>query len=457
MIRETFNKVAIDKLDDLIYAKVPKPVVLKNGMSIGGGYLRPELNYTLPAMLVKEETLPAVWKNYTEMTTSICDRALELKCPEFMIELESLPPMTVYPKWGGENVKVIRDIMASYEAKHGLKSALRFTPVDMREGKQLKHLWRGPEWDQIMEVMELGCKAGADFLSIESVGGKEVHDEASMYCDIKKAAFALGVLRCTDMEKLWTGIVEIAEKNGKIAAGDSACGFANTAMVLAEQKYIPRVYGAAIRVMAAVSEMVAIECGAKGPHKDCGYEGVYMKAITGTPISTEGRMACHAHLSQVGNIALCLSDNWSNESIQNIKVLSGMAPTAGFEQLVYDCRMMNTARAKGQDVMIRDILADSDSTLDPHAYILRPDVVLEISKEMVKVEGHLARTKAAGLLALEAMKKGHAAGKLNLDPKELEWLDTLRADLEGVTENPDQLTKEMLPECENIRPELYDL
>ena len=89
------------------------------------------------------------------------------------------------------------------------------------------------------------------------------------------------------MNKLWTEITAIADKTGTIASGDTACGFANTAMVLAEKKYIPRVFAATVRVVSAVRSLVAAECGAKGPHKDCGYEGVYVKAIAGTPISME--------------------------------------------------------------------------------------------------------------------------------------------------------------------------
>lgn len=38
-----------------------------------------------------------------------------------------------------------------------------------------------------------GCAlAGADFLAIESVGGKEIFDSAIMTCDIEKTLFALG-------------------------------------------------------------------------------------------------------------------------------------------------------------------------------------------------------------------------------------------------------------------------
>ena len=71
-----------------------------------------------------------------------------------------------------------------------------------------------------------------------------------------------------------------------------------------------------------------------------------LKLLRNPHFNGGGTAAC-AHLSPVGNIAACVADLWSNESIQNIKLLSGMAPVVSFEQLIYDCRLMNTAAAKG--------------------------------------------------------------------------------------------------------------
>ena len=76
---------------------------------------------------------------------------------------------------------------------------------------------------------------------------------------------------------------------------------------------------------------MAYEAGAMGHSKDCAHEGLYIKAITGYPISTEGRSAAVAHLSPFRNVAVL----WSNESVQNIKLLGGMAPTVSMEQSSY--------------------------------------------------------------------------------------------------------------------------
>ena len=454
-----FRQTAYTDLDHFLYARAIHPVLLNNGMSIGGGTLYPEINFTLPSMNVEQGTMQEVLRQYREIITGVCERARDLECPGFVAEIETLPPMTFQPEWGESVCRAVVDIAKEYAEKFGVKSAVRITPNDIREGTELSHMWRGRHWESMLETFERCANAGADLLAIESVGGKETHDEAVISCDIQKSIFALSVLGCKDMNMLWSSIADIANRTGTVASGDTACGFGNTAMVLADRKYIPKVFAATVRVATAVRSLVAIEQGAKGPHKDCGYEGVYIKAITGTPIAMEGRTSACAHLSPVGNVAGCLADLWSNESTQNIKLLGGMAPTVAFEQLVYDCRLMNEASKRGANEarLLRDLLADSDSALDPQAYVLRPDVVLDISKKIVKETGYYNRTRRAAALALEHMKSAQAQGRLRLDKKELSWLDRLLDEVDDLPDTAEELTRRMLPQCDKLRPELYDL
>jgi methanol--5-hydroxybenzimidazolylcobamide Co-methyltransferase len=459
MSKQNYTKTAYDTCDDFIYGHAKNPVTLKNGLSIGGGVLYPEINFTLPPMQIEHDTMPEVIRQYREIAEGICERARALQVPGFVAEIETLPPMTFNPEWAIETCKTVVDIIKENEAKYGVLGAVRITPNDIREGPELEHMWRGAHWDNMLKTFEGCANAGAELLAIESVGGKEVHDDAVVNCDIAKSIFALSVLGCRDMNRLWSEIVSVAEKTGTVAAGDTACGFGNTAMVLADKNYIPKVFAATVRVMTAVRSLVALECGAKGPHKDCGYEGVYVKAVTGTPTAAEGRTAACAHLSSVGNVAICAADLWSNESVQNIKLLGGMAPVVSFEQLAYDCRMMNEATARGSDaaLLMRDICADSDSRLDPQAYVLRPDVVLELSKEIVKEDGYYKRTKKAASLALDAMRDGAEGGRLTLSDKELVWLENISEQLEELPDDEDAFIESMLPECDTLDPKKYDL
>ncbi|MDR0388099.1 MAG: hypothetical protein LBH57_08700 [Treponema sp.] len=458
-MKRDFNKTAYQNLDDFVFGKALYPVSLANGMQIGGGTVYPEINFTLPPMTIEQGTMKTVVENYRQIITGICERARELYVPGFVAEIETLPPMTFNPEWAEEVTKTVVDIIKDFEAKYGVKGAVRITPNDIREGSGLEHMWRGRHWDAILETFERCARAGADFLAIESVGGKEVHDDAIMYGDITKSVFALSVLGCRDMEKLWTEIVSIAEKTNTTASGDTACAFGNTALVLADRNYVSKVFAAVVRVMTAIRSLTAFECGAKGPHKDCGYEGVYVKAITGTPIATEGRTAACAHLSPLGNVAACLADLWSNESIQNIKLLGGMAPTVSFEQLTYDCRLMNGAAAKSRDAALelRDLHADSDSYYDPQAYVLRPDVVLRVSKELVAVQGHYERTKKAAELALREIETGYAAGKLMLSERERQSLEDLKEETGSLPGTEEELIRRIMDDCEKLDPKKYDM
>lgn len=456
-----FNKLAYKNVDDFIFGYSLHPVRLNNGLLIGGGRVIPELNYTMPPMTIDDSTIGKVLNQYRSMTEDACKRAVELYCKEFIIEAELLPPATYRPEWGAAIVAEIKEVLNRFEEENDFKSAIRLTPVDIREDLKSPHMWRGSHWDAIMETFERGANLGADMLSIESIGGKDIHDDATMFCELDKSIFSLGVLGVRDMHQLWGEISNIAASTGTISAGDTACGFANTAMVLADRGYIPKVYAAVVRVVSAVRSLAAIEAGAVGPHKDCGYEGVFVKAITGTPISMEGKSSAVAHLSPVGNIAACAADMWSNESIQNIKLLGGMAPTVSAEQLIYDCRLMNTATEKGADsaLLLRDLMADSDSYFDPQAYVLKPDVVLKLSEKIMTGDTPLERSKIAAYATIEVLKEASQSGELHVDEKETMWFDLLEQQLNSIPEDEDRFIGEMVDKCRNdkFKPEKYDL
>lgn len=97
--------------------------------------------------------------------------------------------------------------------------------------------------------------------------------------DLPMVIFSLCILGVRDMDFLWSRLDDIAQRHGVHCAGDTACGFGNTAMVLAEQRMIPRVFAATVRAITAVRSLVAYERGAVGPGKDCGYENPILKAI----------------------------------------------------------------------------------------------------------------------------------------------------------------------------------
>jgi methanol---5-hydroxybenzimidazolylcobamide Co-methyltransferase len=441
-----FEKLAVKSADELCFGRALYPLTTRRGMVIGGGTVYPELNFTLPAIAVEKATMPEVLQQYRQMISGALHRAVELEPPGLVVEFETLPPMTQVPQWGIDVTRVLADAMEDAYARHGLRSVLRATPNDTREFVRPPVMRSGELWENMLRTFEGCAEAGAELLSIESVGGKEVHDEALQAGDLPAVIFALCVLGVRDMQFLWTHIFEIAAKTGAKAAGDTACGFGNTAMVLAEQKLIPRVFAAVVRAVSAVRSLVAYECGAVGPGKDCGYENPILKAITGFPMAMEGKTAACAHFSPLGNIAAATCDTWSNESVQNVKLLGGMAPTCYLEQLVYDCRLMNEALKEGPDAakMMRRWLVQSDAALDPQAYVLTPYSVMTIARAIVEAPTPYARGRAAALAAISLLVEGAKAECLRLKQREVPWLERMRESVEELPEGEDQFISDMM-------------
>lgn len=438
--------LAIQNLDDFLYGLAPNPVTCGRGLELGRGAVVPEINFTLPAMTIDDASWPEVRRQYEEIIDGVSKRAVDLQVPGVLVEFETLPAMTNRPEWGLEIVEILATALREFHEKHGLKSALRFTPNDTRDFYSPSRMRSGQYWDAMKQSFDRAAAAGADLLSIESTGGKEVCDDALRFGDLRGLIFGLSVLGARDMQFLWTHMVDVCRKTNIVAAGDAACAFGNTAMILADQQFIPRILAAIVRVASVPRSLVAYRMGAQGPSKDCAYEGPYIKAITGVPISMEGRSSACAHLTHVGNIAQAVCDSWSNESVQYVRLLSAYAPTVSMEQLAYDCRLLNVASARSKEdaLRMRDLLVESDASLDPQAWVLRPDVVLKIAAEIEKEPTPYLQTKVAAWCAGEELASAVASGKVQINPREARWLDKLRKQIDSLPEKEEELIEEML-------------
>jgi methanol--5-hydroxybenzimidazolylcobamide Co-methyltransferase len=441
-----YASLAIADPIDLTFGVAPKPLTTRSGMVIGGGTVYPELNFTLPPMTIDLANMPDVRRNYEQIIDGALRRAAELAAPGVVIEFETLPPMTERPEWGLEIAEILLDGMEKEKSRSGLKSVLRMTPNDNREFERPPLMRHGRHWEAMLQLFEGSAAAGAELLSIESVGGKELHDEALVNGDIAASIFSLCILGVRDMRFLWTHLNNIAKKHGVFCAGDTACGFGNTAMVLAEQKIIPRVFAAVVRAVTAVRSLVAYECGAVGPGKDCAYENPILKTITGYPMAMEGKTSACAHRSPMGNLAAATCDTWSNESVQNIKLLGGMAPTVYMEQLIYDCRLMNRARAEGKNAArtLQRWLVESDVATDPQAFIISPETAVELARVIVGSGTHYHAGVAAARKAVSLMRDAHKAGQLRIAANEVKWLDAMDDTLDDLPESEDQFISQQL-------------
>ncbi len=442
-----YKRLTIDNADDLVFGFAPYPVKTPRGLFIGGGIVYPELNFTLPPIQICDENMGVIRQHYEEIITGALERAVHLHAPGVVFEFETLMEMTRNPAIGEDLVLRMNEICERYFANNGLKSEIRLTPNDLREFERPPRQRTSQHLETMFELFERGARAGGNLLSIESTGGKEISDDALMMCDIRQFIFSQAVLGVRDMKMLWSGIVDIAQRTGTIAGGDTACGFGNTAMVLAEKKYIPKVFAAICRVATVVRTLVAVEQGAAGPDKDCGYEGPFLKAIAGIPISMEGKTAACAHLSPLGNVSAACADLWSNESVQNIRLLSGNAPTAYYEQLEYDTRLMNQAIQGGKSdiLQLQKLFVQSDIHFDPQALILAPVHVIDISKEIVRGTNYIDGARRGCLKALDIISESIKNGSLMNDPRETDWISILRDDISSIPVSESAFVESVMP------------
>jgi methanol--5-hydroxybenzimidazolylcobamide Co-methyltransferase len=439
---QRFTSLAYDGPESLVFGLSPRPLECGHGgLKIGGGLVFPEVNFTLPGMHVTRDNFEKVTEEYTGMIVSVIERLVDLGAPGAVIEIEHPPQLTRMVDLGVEITRLAAQALDAAYEEQGLRSALRITPCDIRDIVRPPELRSGEAAAQVLKAFRMNAQAGADLLSIESTGGKEISDRALTEGNVPGLLFALGVLAPRDMHFLWSEIVTICEEEGVVPAGDTACAFGNTAMILADQKMIPVTLAAVVRAMSAVRSLVAFEEGALGPSKDCAYEGPIIKAITGLPISMEGKSSACAHFSHVGNVAAACCDLWSNESVQNVRLLSGFAPEVFTEILEYDCRLMNQASASDQRLWYRDLMVQSDAGRSLHAAVITPRASFRLAEAIVKEPTDYLRTRAAGLEGCRIIRDSIEQG-VAVSDRELIWLDRIESELEQWS-SEDDLVAEM--------------
>ncbi len=64
---KTFTSLAANGAAELLFGKAAHPVRCGCGLQVGAGQVYPELNFTLPTMLIEETTWPAVVAHYREI------------------------------------------------------------------------------------------------------------------------------------------------------------------------------------------------------------------------------------------------------------------------------------------------------------------------------------------------------------------------------------------------------
>jgi methanol--5-hydroxybenzimidazolylcobamide Co-methyltransferase len=458
MARTKITKMAYGSGAEMMFGTAKKPVTTKRGIVIGGGLVHPEVvPHPRPG---SEKTMKTLLREYERANGDALERMVIVGHPTLQIENEHVFQMTHNPKWGGEIAAQTARQMDDYLAKYGLKASYRSTPADLRKPDMVNMR----DSDYTREIIESFNEVSkyADVVSIESMGGKEIFDHAIIRNDIGGILFGIGILGAIDMEWMWDQIVAICKKNNCIPGGDTNCSEANTAMFMAgglTSKDVPHVIAALARAIAASRTLVAYECGATGPTKDCAYEDPIIKSMAGVPISTEGKTSACAHSDLAGNLIMAVCDLWSNEAVEYHDMFGATTTSVFAEILGYDCAMLNTSLALGYQEQMKEILVNSDMYRDSHSLILAPDNAWQVGNAIVsnRATSNYASARAG------AMKAGQIImgdAKMKLTAHEKAALEKAMKDLEALPDKEGDFIDMCLKKYKDVKgfnPKSYGL
>ncbi|MDR2830614.1 MAG: methanol--corrinoid methyltransferase [Methanobrevibacter sp.] len=458
-----FTRMEYENPEEMLFGHAKYPVKLGKDFELGAGYVIPELNVAPgEGSEVSKEKMVSEYKG---IAYSASVRAVNVGLPSFILEHEHIAQQTYNPDWGGACTAAEVEVLENFNDEYGIKTGLRATPADIRDEEKGTGLWGSDLYIKIMETVEACAENDANIISIETTGGKSVSDYGISRGDIKAILFGIGVLGSMDMEHMWTEIVSICNKHNTIPGGDTDCSQSNTAMFLAGGLLgsdCSHTLAAITRAMGAARSLVAVECGAKGPLKDCGYENPIVKAVSGVPIATEGKNATCAHSDLMGNLIAAVTDMWSNESVYHREEMGGTTPQVWLQTLGYEAALMNTAIQTGQGKVLRDLYTLTDKYRDPQALILAYDNAYRIGQAIVKNgDDPYLRAKAAALEAGAIINEAVDAKKMNLTRFERDTLDNALKILESLPTDSDKFTKDCIKrysrKVEDFDPKNYEL
>jgi methanol--5-hydroxybenzimidazolylcobamide Co-methyltransferase len=439
MAIKRYTRMEYGSPDEMVFGEARYPVSYGLGQTVGAGVVVPEINFApRPGAEKSPESLRREYVDY--ITKDILDRAITLGFPTVQLENEHIFQMVNEPqRYEKPVVAGQKEMMQNYHDEYGIALSIRHTVADPRlaeEGLRIDMDKKHSYPEKCVESIEVAAENGADLLSIESTGGKEVADYAILRQDIRGWLFGIGYLGSLDMAWIWPQIVDIAKKNKIVPGGDTNCAGANTSMFMAGgylDKDIPRTFSAVTRMIASARTLVAIEAGATGPDKDCGYEGPVLKCISGRPSAQEGKGAQDAHADLMGNLMAHTCDLWSNESVEYHPEFGGSSVQCWLGSIGYEAALMNMAKQLKQDRLLRDLYMATDRYRSPEAFILAYDNAYKIGQAIVEYGNDIyLRSKAAGMTAARLIEEENKAGKLRLSKHEQDMLRRIITDLSAL-------------------------
>ena len=452
-----YTGMAYKSADDMVMGTALHPVSEGFGLKIGAGQVVPEINYAPRPGTEKD---PAkLRKEYVDyITPVILNRSVTLGFPDVQLETEWVSQMG-NPKMSTPVVEGQKEICEKFHEEYGVNCAVRHTIPDQREAEEGLRTGMGGSHaypEALFKAAEIACENGADVLSCETMGGKELADYAVTNGDITAFLFGVGYLGSLDMTYVWQEFSEIAKKNKAVAGGDTNCSGANVSMFMAGgflDNDVQKTFSAVTRCISAARTLAAWESGAVGPDKDCGYEGIICKAIAGKPTAQEGKNCQCAHCDLQGNLIAQACDLWSNESVEYHPEFGGTSVQCWLGSLGYEVALMNTAIQTHQEKTLRDLYCITDMTRSPESYILAYNNAYEIGKVIAENgDSYYLRSKAAAEKAIEIIESGYNSKTLQLTKKQYDVLEDCKKKIVALPTEEDAFVEQCVKEFTGVVP-----
>jgi methanol--5-hydroxybenzimidazolylcobamide Co-methyltransferase len=112
--RKPVTQMVYASAEEMLFGSAAKPLACGNGVLIGAGQVIPEVNFTLPPMSIREETLPDVRQRFREMVERILTRAVQQGLSAIVLELEHPYELTLHPDWGALVTADLKQLMEQF-------------------------------------------------------------------------------------------------------------------------------------------------------------------------------------------------------------------------------------------------------------------------------------------------------------------------------------------------------
>ncbi len=107
---------------------------------------------------------------------------------------------------------------------------------------------------------------------------------------------------------------------------------------------------------------------------------------------------------------------------------------------------MNQAIKEGKTsvLTLQRLMVNSDIHHDPQALVLAPETVIKVAGEIVKGENYIESAVKGTLKGLDIIEEAVSLGKLEMEDREIVWIDLLRNEIASIPIDESTFVEEII-------------